>query len=267
MIAKAPTVGAHFNFTGAQWQAILSAVRDGCAQPSRFSRAGLLRVVNDYLEALPRHRPPTARAEAWARVSQLMEQTREAILRADSSGAWHAAVHMFEDAPGVGAPAEQYSILDVLDQWQRFASALARVVDAGERHPRILFFESVLDHWTDAGGWLRFSRSAPESRNAGKLSGPTIRYLQAVAAPVMWDQTPTLEGFRKILERCASHFEDMLANDEEMAAVAEAIQNGTDADAAAMAILTARAKVRPRRDQVRARARLLARGPRRTFRR
>jgi hypothetical protein len=206
-----------FDFTPTQWREIRSAVFDGCAQPAQFDERGLLRVANRYLEARPQYRSASARSAAWKRAARLMKQTREALAIADPWGFFEKAQPLFEDPPR----APEYSVSAELERWQRFAALLADA-DLREWHPRIEFFREVLDYWTSAGGWLRFSRAGPTSRDPGKLGGPTVRYLRAVSDAVMGVDAPTLEGLRKILERCAAEFEGLLAAGGELAAEIEA---------------------------------------------
>jgi hypothetical protein len=243
-----------FDYTAAQWQEIRSAVRDGCAQPAAFNEAGLLRAANEYVTHRPHYRSAQARAAAWARVARLVRQTREAIAAADPLGSWDRVARLFDDPPRL-PPEPEYSLSDELKRWQRFAALLGRH-RGDERHPRAEFFQSVLDYWTDVGGWLRSSRAGPDSRDAGRPGGPTLRYLRAVSDPVLSKDALTPEGLRKVLLRCASEFEALLAVDAELASGVEAVQNGT-------------IPTRPTRHrrqgiaEVRSRARRLARGPRR----
>jgi hypothetical protein len=240
---------SRFDFTKAQWQEILSAVLAGCARPALFPMAALLREANEYLLVRPHHMPAAAESAAWERVARLMRQTREAIAIARPLG-------------GGGG-----TICDDLDRWQQMAANWARNIAGSKQcHPRSSFFEVVLNHWTAAGGFLKFSRAGSESRNKGKLGGPTMRYLTAVSGPVLGADTPSPEGLRKQIERCASEFEELLVSDQRWAAFLEAIHNPAISDACIL-ILPGIDRVKRTNPPVddaedRARARRLIRGPR-----
>jgi hypothetical protein len=234
-----------FNFTTTQWQEIRAAVRAGCAQPALFGEALLLSAARAYLERMPSYLAPSARAAAWRRVSRLMLQTRQALRVADPSAYIERCAPLFGEPP----QAPELRISEALDRWRRVAAGMAGVNCNVVPHPRGEFLDAVFDAWVEAGGRLRLSRSGPDSPEPGRLGGPTMRYLQAVAGPVLAGDTPSAEGLRKILERYASRFERMLLVDDELAAHIEAARNRP-----------ARA---PRSDDLRSRARRLARGPQR----
>jgi len=183
-----------FDFTEAQWREIRSAVRDGCAQPARFKERLLLGCANWYLDYRPRYRSASARSAAWKRVARLMRQTRAAMAIADPME--HLGP-VFEDSVELDRR---------LERGQRFADLRGREAVAGVPlpRPRAEYFRDALSCWTDAGGRLRFSRVGPETKEHGRLGGPTVRYLQAVTRPVMKSEAPTLEGIRNIIERHAT---------------------------------------------------------------
>lgn len=241
--AEAREAGPCFDFTRAQWQTILSAVHDGCSQPPRFRADWLLRGARAYLANLVRHTPPSARAAAWKRVARLLGQTRDAILNVDRSGRL--------DRGGASISAEE------LEWWQGVATEKASWELIAD-HPRTDFFGEVLSIWMEAGGRLRFSRGAPETRKAGQLGGPTMRYFQTVTGAVMGDAAPTPEGLRKILERYARQFENVLFEDECLVDMHRDLARS--GDAAAHVILGAFGPGKKRRHIKRVEARWLVRG-------
>jgi hypothetical protein len=214
--------GFDFNFTAAQWEKILSAVRDGCAQPSRFDAVELLRAANAYRQDHRLYRPPHERKEAWKRVAKLMQQAREALAVADPSGMLQSSTHLFFEDPNRATG--KFSMLDRLEQWQRLATMLAEAADDGQPLPRMEFLENALDCWAGAGGGLSFSRGGTESRNRGRPGGPTMRFLQAVADPVMAEKALTLEGLASNITRCEKIFKEMAADDERHTTYAAAVE-------------------------------------------
>jgi hypothetical protein len=129
---------------------------------------------------------------------------------------------------GIDQPGCSISVL--LEAWERFAAREARALNGfyGRLHPRGEFFELILTEWICAGGLLVVSRAGSESKQRGRLGGPTVRYLQAVTAAVMGFNAPTLEGLRKIIERWRAQFECVYCSDLELMAYLEAIQVGKD---------------------------------------
>jgi hypothetical protein len=57
------------------------------------------------------------------------------------------------------------------------------------------YYQEVLSLWLRFGGKLRYSR------NSRKLSGPLIRFFQAVTGPVLGTDAPALESIKDIIER------------------------------------------------------------------
>jgi hypothetical protein len=247
-----------FNFTPAQLEMIRQSVRDGCVQPALFKESLLLKIINRFREDGPHHLPPSARAAAWKRAARHIEKARQALAIADPQG-WLDNIRQYaEGSQPTGSP-PSYSFSAELAWWQRFAEGTPA---DDPRHPRLIFFQEILDCWAEAGGWLRFSRAAPDAKEPGRLGGPAIRYLQAVSGAVMGAAAPSPEGLRKILERYVLFFEEILGVDGEFAASMEAVRNPQEKETGGDDPLRkSRARRRRPRPADRAKARLLARGP------
>jgi hypothetical protein len=232
--------GEFFNFNQEQWQEILQAVYDGCLFPSHFDAERVLGAVNEYLETISSYKSPTNRAAIWRSAAASLRRTRESLRKADPIG-WATGPHgLLCDSANITPP---LTVLDILDQWQKAAERIVRVSkDHGrfyEPHPRGVLFNAILDWWFEAGGRVTRSRGKPESRNAGQLGGPTVRFLQAVLRPVMKERMPKPEGLRRIIERKAHNLEGLLRANRDLAAYGTAYRvaacngaNKKDADTA-----------------------------------
>jgi hypothetical protein len=190
-----------FDFSAVEWDAIEDAVRQGCAQPWRFSRGTLRMFLGSYFEDWPHYSAPAERASSFRRAARAIKRARQAWAAADPSGTLDdLRLHgkQFRDLPP-----DLSSISQLFDHLERFTRAGGDPAtwSRDRRHPRVALCWDVLFCWTLAGGALKYSRGKPGSDNAGRLGGPLIRYLNAVLNPVLRDQAPTLEGLRKIIDR------------------------------------------------------------------
>jgi hypothetical protein len=81
------------------------------------------------------------------------------------------------------------TLVKLQDRAARFAERRERY-----RFPE-KYYHDVFSLWLKFGGKLRYSR------NSGKLSGPLIRFFQAVTGPVLGTDAPALESIKDIIER------------------------------------------------------------------
>jgi hypothetical protein len=233
-------LGYSFNFSSAQWQTILDAVKDGCEHPSYFDAAGLLESVNRYLVVRSKYLSPSDTKKAWRRVAKLLEQTREALIRADPEFFLCSHARRDEKFGNDYIESAKRSTLYFFDSQKMHAEDVIRGrIRNDERSPRIRLLEGALDWWIYAGGRPVRSRGAPEASNARALGGPTLRFLKAVSSPVMGSDALTDEGLERTIRRYASRLESWLMEDDGEAEVMEAVQNGQDPVAARMAAIAA----------------------------
>jgi hypothetical protein len=239
-----------FNYSKEQWQDILEAVEAGCAFPSHFDPEDVLYGVNKYLKEIPSYRSPSRRAEAWRHAAASLRRARDLLRKADAPG-WGTV----DDGPmcyGLLKLPSGLTVPDILDRWQKDADRIAGVCRNSGRHdeprPSLVLLEALLDYWSNAGGMLTRSRTSPEARTPGQISGPTVRFMQALLQPIMKKRTPKPEGLRRIIERAAIRLKE-LEQDEEFAAysagyrsAALAGANKEDADKAGLAAQHAKMK-------------------------
>jgi hypothetical protein len=65
----------------------------------------------------------------------------------------------------------------------------------GRLDPSVVFYQSILWHWTDLGGSLTFTKDP----SSGKISGPLVKYFFAVVRPVMGERAPSVKSLPDIV--------------------------------------------------------------------
>jgi hypothetical protein len=182
-----------FDYSYEEWTKIeneVSKVRPGSL--TDFERRRLLSAANLYLIAT---REPhfikshfAEKSKRWKRVEKLSAELADAITSATAVLAL--------------APREVERLSPALAKLHEVASMLS--VDHGASGPpKRSYYEDVLKVWTDRGGKLGWSTNA-------QVGGPCVRYFNAVARPVMGDDSPALSYIKDIIDDEKHRREDPL---------------------------------------------------------
>jgi hypothetical protein len=197
--------GSRFDYSDRQWQAIQSAVREGCLKPSDFRRELLLKDANTYLVNMPRHKPLSKRMEVWQRKAHIVDQFYRLAGEIGTEREWPSAPEE--------RPADMWRFIIGNDEYSKFLETVGRckqilAMEAdhcqgsvhGPNHPRVAFLRSILETWLDAAGGLRASHGSRRDC-MGAPDGPLVRYVRAVTVPVMGRAAPDLEAIYKLIRR------------------------------------------------------------------
>jgi hypothetical protein len=169
-----------------------------------------------------------------------------------------------------------YSIREVLWQWEQFADYLAQLAKSKilrardphsteadkyvyrteNPHPIEDLYRGALNHWTFAGGFIKFSRTAEDNKPVGQL----ITYMRAVTGPIMGADAPAAEGIVKIVLRYAKELQHYVRLNPHLAEELRILQRGDSPTVSRGPLGSGRRRPRfQRADEFE--ARLLVRGP------
>lgn len=210
-----------FDYEPQQWEAIIA-----CANAKRpgknltdKERQSLLEAAIAYKRELelrqnPNYLSPNRIAQKWKRVSKLVQQLRcevgglqkheEAIRALPSLFGLQRLTWQSKKGLRIREPADSERVLAVLEGWEwdtsRSLTGNTFIINQfrfGRREQdraKRVFYRKILRVWVDMiGGSLGYSTSNR------KRSGPSIRFVRAVAVPVMGEGAPKPETIADIL--------------------------------------------------------------------
>jgi hypothetical protein len=185
--AEAAAEGWSFNYTAAQWSIIAELVNRHCPHKELFAYRELLQAANSYL------------------CGQSL-RLKDSEWRVNAKSMTRMLFLMYEMHEGTFLKGNLFEGLNAIE---KLAADFARHFgcSCSKLNPKKAFYYILLDLWGEAGGPFRRSRSKPNetgTRLGGEAGGPTVRYFEAAAGPVMNDDAP---GRERICQLIVEHRE------------------------------------------------------------